>query len=40
VADGRLVLLGQGLRAFHRFFPDVDPPREVMRAAVEQALSR
>ena len=40
VADGRLVLVGQGLRAFHRFFPDVDPPREVMRAAVERALSR
>ncbi len=40
VADGRLVLVGQGLRAFHRFFPDVDPPREVMRAAVEQALGR
>jgi shikimate dehydrogenase len=40
VADGRLMLVGQGLRAFHRFFPDVDAPRAVMRAAVERALSR
>ena len=40
VADGRLMLVGQGLRAFQRFFPDVDPPRAVMKAAVERALSR
>jgi shikimate dehydrogenase len=40
VADGRLMLVGQGLGAFRRFFPDVDPPREVMKAAVERALNR
>jgi shikimate dehydrogenase len=40
VADGRLMLVGQGLRAFHRFFPDVDAPRAVMKAAVERALNR
>ena len=40
VADGRLVLVAQGLRAFGRFFPDVEAPREVMKAAVERALNR
>jgi shikimate dehydrogenase len=39
VADGRAVLVGQGAKAFQRFFPEVDPPREIMRAAVERALS-
>lgn len=39
VADGRVVLVGQGARAFQRFFPDVEAPREIMRAAVERALS-
>ncbi len=40
VADGRVVLVAQGLRAFKRFFPDVEAPREVMKAAVERALNR
>jgi shikimate dehydrogenase len=35
--DGRGVLVEQGAAAFRRFF-DVEPPREVMRAAVEDAL--
>jgi shikimate dehydrogenase len=36
-ADGRGVLLGQGVAAFRRFF-GVEPPKEIMRAAVEDAL--
>ncbi len=40
VADGRAVLVAQGIRAFNRFFPDVEAPREVMKAAVERALTR
>jgi len=35
--DGRGVLVEQGAVAFRRFF-ELDPPREVMRAAVEEAL--
>lgn len=37
-ADGREVLLGQGVRALQRFFPGVTPPRAIMRAALERAL--
>jgi shikimate dehydrogenase len=36
-ADGRGVLVGQGTAAFRRFFA-LEPPGEVMRAAVEDAL--
>lgn len=38
-SDGRSVLVGQGVEAFRHFFPSVDPPREVMRAAVDRALA-
>lgn len=38
VADGRLMLVGQGARAFEQFFPPHEAPREVMRAAVEREL--
>lgn len=38
VADGREMLVAQGAAAFERFFPGVDAPVEVMRAAVERAL--
>jgi shikimate dehydrogenase len=37
-ADGRTMLVAQGARAFERFFPDVEAPREIMTAAVERAL--
>lgn len=37
--DGRLTLVGQGIAAFERFFPGRRAPREVMRAAVEGALT-
>ena len=40
VADGRHVLVGQGARAFERFYPDISAPREIMRAAVDRALMR
>jgi shikimate dehydrogenase len=36
--DGREMLVQQGAAAFARFFPREDPPREVMRAAVDRAL--
>lgn len=36
--DGREMLLQQGVTAFTRFFPTVQPPTEVMRAALERAL--
>ena len=36
-ADGRGVLVEQGAEAFRLFF-EVEPPREIMRAAVEDAL--
>ena len=39
-ADGREVLVQQGAAAFERFFPGVDAPVEVMRAAVVRALRR
>ena len=37
-ADGREMLVQQGAAAFERFFPGVDAPVEVMRAAVVRAL--
>jgi shikimate dehydrogenase len=37
-ADGRGMLVGQGARALERWFPDVDAPVEIMRAAVDAAL--
>ena len=37
-ADGRAMLVAQGAAAFRRWFPDEDPPAEVMRAAVNDAL--
>lgn len=37
-ADGRTMLLAQGAAAFRRWFPDEDPPVEVMRAALNDAL--
>jgi shikimate dehydrogenase len=36
--DGREMLVQQGAAAFERFFPGVDAPVEVMRAAVVRAL--
>ena len=37
-ADGRVMLVAQGAAAFRRWFPEEDPPTEVMRAAVNEAL--
>ena len=37
-ADGREVLLGQGVESFRRWFPGIDPPVEVMRAALRECL--
>jgi shikimate dehydrogenase len=37
-ADGRSMLVGQGARALEQWFPGVDAPVEVMRAAVDAAL--
>lgn len=37
-ADGRVMLVAQGAAAFRRWFPGEDPPVEVMRAAVNDAL--
>jgi len=37
-ADGRIMLVGQGTRAFEHFFPGTVAPRDVMAAAVERAL--
>jgi shikimate dehydrogenase len=37
-ADGREVLVAQGALALARWFPDVDPPVEIMRAMVNAAL--
>jgi shikimate dehydrogenase len=37
-ADGRLVLVGQGALAFECWFPGIQAPVEVMRAAVVDAL--
>ncbi len=36
--DGRDVLLGQGARAFERWFPGLTAPIEVMRAALDRHL--
>ena len=36
--DGREMLVAQGAAAFRYWFPDEDPPREIMRAAVRDAL--
>ncbi len=36
--DGREVLLGQGMAAFRLWFPALDPPVEVMRAALRAGL--
>ena len=37
-ADGRTVLVAQGVHAFERFFPGTTAPRAVMEAAVRRAL--
>lgn len=37
-ADGRTMLVAQGAAAFRLWFPAEDPPLEIMRAAVENAL--
>ncbi len=37
-ADGRTMLIAQGAGAFRRWFPEVPPPLDVMRAAVHGAL--
>ena len=37
-ADGRTMLLAQGMEAFRRWFPDREPPADVMRAALDAAL--
>lgn len=37
-ADGREVLLGQGVAALRCWFPGIDPPTEVMRAAARDVL--
>lgn len=37
-SDGRTVLLEQGALAFERWFPNRSAPREVMRAALRDAL--
>jgi len=36
--DGRGMLVAQGAAAFRRWFPDEDPPTEIMRAVVDAAL--
>jgi shikimate dehydrogenase len=37
-ADGRVMLVAQGAAAFRRWFPDEEPPTEIMRATVNDAL--
>ena len=37
-ADGRGMLVAQGAAALQRWFPEVRPPTEIMRAAVDAAL--
>jgi shikimate 5-dehydrogenase len=37
-ADGRGMLVAQGAGALRRWFPGVDPPVEIMGAAVDAAL--
>jgi len=39
-ADGRSMLVAQGIHAFKRFFPEAKPPREMMRAAIDRELGR
>lgn len=36
--DGRVVLLAQGAAGLRRWFPGVEPPLEIMRAALQRAL--
>lgn len=36
--DGRTMLLAQGVSAFRHWFPELDPPVEIMRAALADAL--
>jgi shikimate dehydrogenase len=36
--DGRTMLLGQGMAAFAHWFPQIEPPGDVMRAAIADAL--
>lgn len=38
-ADGREVLLGQGMASFRCWLPEVEPPAEIMRAALRVALA-
>jgi shikimate dehydrogenase len=38
--DGRAMLVAQGVYAFERFFPDIQAPREVMRAAVNRWIGQ
>lgn len=37
-ADGRTMLVAQGVASFQHWFPEEDAPAEVMRAAVDHAL--
>jgi shikimate dehydrogenase len=37
-ADGRGMLVAQGAGALQRWFPGIDPPAEIMHAAVDAAL--
>ncbi len=37
-SDGRTMLVAQGAAAFRRWFPEEEPPVEVMQAAVNDAL--
>ena len=37
-ADGRAMLVAQGAAALERWFPGVDAPTEIMRAAIDAAL--
>ncbi len=36
--DGRTMLLAQGVAAFRRWYPDIAPPEEIMKAALRDAL--
>lgn len=37
-SDGRAMLVAQGAAAFRRWFPEISPPLDIMRAAVHGAL--
>jgi shikimate dehydrogenase len=37
--DGHAMLVAQGVAAFRRFFPGIDPPREIMAAAVQRGAA-